>query len=378
MAYEADITIIGAGVIGLAIAAEVAKENKQVFVLEKNESFGLETSSRNSQVIHSGIYYPQGSLKARTCLEGKTTLYELARKYQIEHRRLGKLIVATDDTDDVEVEQLEVLLNRGKGNGVEGLRTLSRQEVKQIEPNVTAVAALFSPSSGIIDAYALMRYFIAQAKDNGASIVYRSKVVGIDRKGAGYKVSVEDNSGGFSFTTRVLINSAGLNSDKIAELAGIDTIQSGYKLHYCKGEYFRVSRDKSKLVERLIYPVRKLIGAGLGIHTTPTFDGVMLLGPDHRYVDSIDYSVDDRLKEAFYDSVTKFLPFIEYDDLEPEMAGIRPTLQGAGEGFRDFVIRDESDKGLSGFIDLIGIESPGLTSCPAIAKYVAHIVDEVL
>ncbi len=375
MAYEADIAIIGAGVVGLAIAAEVANENRQVFVLEKNESFGLETSSRNSQVIHSGIYYPQGSLKAKTCVEGRAILYKLARKYQIDHRKVGKLIVAVDDR---EIEQLEALLEMGEGNGVEDLRILIGQEVRQIEPNVIAVAALFSPSSGIIDGYALMRYFIAQAKDNGGNIVYRSKVIGIDRESNGYKVSVEDNSGGFSFNTKVLINCAGLNSDNIAGLAGIDIAQSGYKLHYCKGEYFRVNPDKSKLVKRLIYPAPKLIGAGLGIHTTPTFDGVMLLGPNSRYVDSIDYSVNDQQKEAFYDSVTKFLPFIEYDDLEPEMAGIRPTLQGAGEGFKDFVIRDERDKGLPGFINLIGIESPGLTSCSAIAKYVAYIVDEVL
>lgn len=375
MPYEADITIIGAGVVGLAIAAEVASENRRVFVLEKNESFGLETSSRNSQVIHSGIYYPQGSLKAKTCVEGKAILYELCRKHNLNHRRMGKLIVAVDNK---EIEQVEGLLDKGKRNGVDDLRILTGREVRGLEPHVTAVAALFSPSTGIIDAYALMRYFIARLKDKGGSIVYRSKVVDIDREGNGYKVSVEDNREGFHFNTTVLVNSAGLNSDKVAQLAGIDVVQAGYKLHYCKGQYFRINQDKSKPVQRLIYPVPMLAGAGLGIHTTPTFDGVMLLGPNSHYVQSLDYSVDEQLKGAFYDSVIKFLPFIKYDDLEPEMAGIRPTLQGPSEGLRDFEIRDEWERGLPGLIDLIGIESPGVTSSPAIARYVSGLVDEAL
>lgn len=375
MPYEVDITIIGAGVVGLAIAAEVASENRRVFVLERNESFGLETSSRNSQIIHSGVHYPEASLKALTCVAGRSILYELCRKHNLDHRIPGKLIVAVNDK---EIEQLERLLDRGKRNGVDDLRILTGQEVRELEPHVMAVAALFSPSTGIIDAYALMRYFIARLKDKGGSIVYQSKVVGIDRESNGYKVSVEDNSECFRFTTRVLVNSAGLNSDKVAELAGVDIVQAGYKLHYCKGQYFRMRQAKYKRVEKLIYPVPMLAGAGLGIHTTPTFDGVMLLGPNSHYVQSIDYSVDEQLKGAFYDSVSRFLPFIKCDDLEPEMAGIRPTLQGPGEGFRDFEIRDEWDKGLPGFIDLVGIESPGLTSSPAIARYVGGLVDKAL
>ncbi len=375
MPYEAYITIIGAGVVGLAIAAEVASENRRVFVLEKNESFGLETSSRNSQVIHSGVYYPQASLKALTCVAGRALLYELCRKHNLDHRIPGKLIVAVENK---EIEQLEVLLDKGKRNGVDDLRILTGREVRELEPNVTAVAALLSPSTGIIDAYALMKHFAARVKDKGGKTVYRSKVVGIDRESNGYKVSVEDNSEGFRFTTKVLVNSAGLNSDKIAELAGIDVVQAGYKLHYCKGQYFRMNRDKSKPVQRLIYPVPMLAGAGLGIHTTPTFDGVILLGPNSHYVQSIEYSLDEQLRGVFYDSVIKFLPFIKYDDLEPEMAGIRPTLQGASDGFRDFEIRDEWDKGLPGFIDLVGIESPGLTSSLAIARYVGGLVDKAL
>jgi len=372
--HGADITVIGAGAVGLAIAAEVANEKRDVFVIEKNETFGQETSSRNSQVVHAGIYYPEGTLKAKTCVAGNAIIYELCNKHGIEHRRLGKLIVAVDDG---EMEQLEVLLNRGEGNGVDGLKMLDRHELKRVEPNVRAMAALFSPSSGIVDFHAMMRYFLGKATDNGAKVVYKTKVVGIEKGGNhGYKVFVEDQSGGFSFITRVLINCAGLSSERVAKLAGIATIEAGYKLYYCKGEYFKLARDKSKLVRRLVYPPPKQRGAGLGIHVTPSLDGSILLGPNARYVDVVDYSVDNQQKEAFCDSVREFLPFIQYEDLEPEMAGIRPTLQGPQDEFRDFIIRDEYDKGLPGFINLIGIESPGLTASPAIAKYVADIVNE--
>jgi len=374
--YGADITVIGAGVVGLAIAAEVANEKREVFVIEKNETFGQETSSRNSQVVHAGIYYPEGTLKAKTCVAGNAIIYELCNKHGIGHRRLGKIIVAVDDG---EMEQLEVLLNRGERNGVDGLRILDRQQLKRVEPNVRAAAALFSPSSGIADSHAMMRYFLGKATDNGAKVVYKTKVGGIEKgSNHGYKVFVEDQSGGFSFITRVLINCAGLSSERVAKLAGIATIEAGYKLYYCKGEYFKLARDKSKLVRRLVYPPPKQRGAGLGIHVTPSLDGSILLGPNARYVDVIDYSVDNQQKEAFCDSVRGFLPFIQYEDLEPEMAGIRPTLQGPQDEFRDFIIRDEYDKGLPGFINLIGIESPGLTASPAIAKYVAEIVNETL
>lgn len=373
--YEADITIIGAGVVGLAIAAEVANGERGVFILEKNQTFGQETSSRNSQVIHAGIYYPEGTLKAKTCVEGNAILYQLCNQYAIDYKRLGKLIVAVDDE---ETEQLEALWRRGKRNGIESLEMLSKQDVKQIEPNIRAVAALFSPSSGVVDAHALMRYFLGKARDNGAKIVYKTKVIGIEKEGNnGYKVTGEDQSGNFSFITRVLINCAGLNSDKVASLAGIDTSKAGYNLHYCKGEYFKLTKGKSKLVKRLVYPVPELKATGLGIHVTPGLDGRVLLGPNARYVDSIDYSVDEQQKEAFCESVARFLPIIRYEDLEPEMAGIRPMLREPDGEFRDFVIRDEHDKGLPGFINLIGIESPGLTSCPAIAKYVGEIIEEL-
>jgi L-2-hydroxyglutarate oxidase LhgO len=367
---EVEVTIIGAGVVGLAIAAEVAKY-REVYVMEKNETFGQETSSRNSEVIHAGIYYPPGSLKARLCVEGNAMLYELCERNGIGHKRLGKLIVATDDE---ETRELEKLLENGQKNGVR-LEYLSGPEAKKLEPGLNARAAILSPSTGIIDSHGLMKYFIGIAKDNKASIVYKAKVVGIEKLTDKYKVTVEDTAGNSSFLTRVLINSAGLNSDRIAEVASIDIAEAGYELHYCKGEYFSTSQSLAKM---LIYPVPKPREGVLGIHITPDLEGRIRLGPNAQYVDTLDYEVDEKWTGEFYNSVRKFLPAIEYDEIKPDFAGIRPKLQGEGDGLRDFVIRHEYDRGLEGLINLIGIESPGLACSPAIAKYVRGMVDEIL
>lgn len=375
MPYKADITIIGAGVIGLAIAAQVAGENREIYVLEKNGTFGQETSSRHSGVIHSGIYYPEDSLKAKTCVAGNHILYELCERYRIGYKRLGKLIVAISDEESGE---LQTLLERGQRNGVQDLRMLSKREMMELEPNVVGEAAILSPSTGIIDSHALMKYFIAKARKQGVHIAYQSRVIGIEKIAEEYKVTVEDSAGTFAFTTRLLINCAGLYSDKVAELVGIDTAKAGYRLHYCKGEYFSVGNGKNALVKRLIYPAPPAGLAGVGIHATLDLEGRMRLGPSVHYMDSIDYAVDNQHKPLFYNSARRFLPFIEYDDLEPEMAGIRPKLQEPGGDFRDFVIREESDQSLPGFINLIGIESPGLTASPAIAEYVGNMVREQL
>jgi len=369
------ITIIGAGVIGLAVAAQVAGRGREVYILEKNETFGKETSSRNSETIHAGIYYPEGSLKAETCVAGNALLYELCQRCGIGYRKTGKLIVATEDE---EVGKLEALLHRGRSNGARGLTMLSREGIKGLEPNVEAVAAISSPSSGTLDSHALMSCFLSKAKEEGAKFAYKSKVIGIEKLHDGYEVTVENGSKPFSFKTEVLINCAGLNSDKIAQLGGVDINKAGYRLFYCKGEYFSVGNRKNRLIERLIYPVPEPGAGGMGIHAILDVEGRMRLGPNARYVDEIDYKVDESQRGLFYRSVKAFLPFIEDDDLEPEMAGIRPKLQGPGDYFRDFVIRHEQDKGLPGFINLIGIESPGLTSAPAIAERVEGLVKELL
>jgi len=371
MKPEADFIVVGAGVVGLAIAARIAKPGRNVYVLEKNKSFGLETSSRHSGVIHAGIYYPTNSLKARLCVTGNQALYELAEKHGICFRKTGKLIVATSVE---ELGDLQALFQRGQQNGTRGLRLLSKQEAKKLEPNVECFAAILSPTTGIIDSHALMKFFHSRATARGAQIVYKTKVVGVERMVGGYRVSVADSSGESSFITRVLINCAGLYSDEVAELAGIDLVGSGYRLHYCKGEYFSFTGGKGPFASRLIYPLPPPRFTGVGIHLTFDLDGRARLGPSAEYVNSIDYSVNERNQRLFYDASKRFLPAIEYKDLQPEMAGIRPKLQGPGESVRDFVIQEESARGLPGFINLIGIESPGLTASPAIAEFVSEIV----
>lgn len=366
---KVDITIIGAGVVGLAIAARIADEKKNIIVLDKNHTFGQETSSRNSEVIHSGIYYPPGSLKSRLCVEGNKKLYEICRKHNITHKRIGKLIVAADES---EVKELEAFYQRGVQNGNTALEMVSSKELKSVEPHIRAVAAIRSPDTGIIDSHSLMENFISQAKSKGVQFVYQAKVTGVEKCNEGLQVNIEDVSGDYSFITGVLINSAGLHADKVAEMTGIDIDNAGYRIHFCKGEYYSVGRGKNKLVQRLIYPVPSADLTGLGIHITLDLGGRMRLGPSAYYLDSLDYSMDLCYKSEFYQSAKAYLPELEVDDIQPDMAGIRPKLQGPGDKFRDFIIQEESEKGLPGLINLIGIESPGLTCSPAIAEYVAN------
>ena len=373
MSIEIDIIIIGAGVVGLAIAAEMSRTNKNVFVFEKNRTFGLETSSRNSEVIHAGMYYPENSLKAKFCVNGNHLLYEFCEKYSINHKRLGKLIVAADDAESQEVEKL---YRQGLKNGISDLQMLTSDEIKFLEPNVAAVAGLLSPSTGVVDSHDLMKTFYGCAKENGVAFVFGAEVININRIAGGYEVHIQDDERTYSVTGRVIINAAGLISDRIAQLAGIDIEKAGYKLHYCKGAYFSLNPKIRRLVNRLVYPVPEQ--AGLGTHVTLSLDGNMRLGPNTKYVDNIEYTVDEQDRVDFFIAAHRYLPSIEIDDLTPDFAGVRPKLQAKGEGFRDFVIRDETDKGLPGLVNLIGIESPGLTAALAIAQYVAGTVEEIL
>jgi L-2-hydroxyglutarate oxidase LhgO len=368
MLAEIDVAIIGAGVIGLATAREIAQQKKEIFVFEKNRTFGLETSSRNSEVIHAGIYYPEDSLKAKLCVEGKNLLYDLCDRHNIACKKCGKIIVAADEND---INWLEELYKQGRKNGVDDLVLLSRTQVKKLEPSIEAGAGLLSPSSGIFDSHNLLKFLYSQAREKGAEFVFGTEVIGIERASAKYKVHIRDRDGISAFVAPVVVNCAGLNSDRMAELAGIDIAKSGYELHYCKGEYFSLDSKYRNLISRLIYPTPEQ--AGHGIHWRQALDGRVLLGPSAHYVEAIDYSVDETYKQYFYSSAKRFLPFVELEDLAPESAGIRPKLQGAGEGFRDFVITDEEKAGFPGLINLIGIESPGLTAALAIARFVGRM-----
>lgn len=357
--------------MGLAVASELSKSHKDIIVVEKNSSFGQEISSRNSEVIHAGIYYPKDSLKTRTCVEGKDLLYALCAENNIGHRKIGKLIVAIDKN---EVRDLEDLFKKGLENGVSDLKLITKVEVKRMEPYVQAKAAIYSPSTGILDSHGLMKNLAWQFQSRQGIIAYNTEVIGIDRTNDEYELTVQDASeGAFKFSSRILINCAGLNSDKVAEMAGIK--KGEYKLKYCKGDYFKVHSNKAKFINHLIYPVPKKNYSTLGIHATLDLQGGLRLGPDEEYVDKIDYSINEAKKTSFFEGMGKFLPFIELDDLWPDTSGIRPKLQGPNEGFRDFIIRDEAENNLRGFINLIGIESPGLTSVLSIARMVRKMVE---
>ena len=367
---KAEVTIIGAGAVGLAVAQELSKHYKDIFVIEKEPCFGCGASSRNSEVIHAGIYYPRGSLKAKTCIEGQQLLYDFCAKHNINHKRIGKFIVAINED---EIRDLEDLYSCGCNNGSSQLKMLSKNEVKQLEPNITAEAAIYSPSTGIFDSHSFMKSLSVQFEGNGGTMAYNTEVTGIDKKKGRFEISVQDNGGeSFKFSSRVIINCAGLNSDKIAAMLGI--IGDEYKLKYCKGDYFRVHHNKARFVNRLIYPVPKHNRAGLGIHATLDLAGGMRLGPDDEYTDKINYDIDASKAEVFYESVRGFLPFVSRQDISPDTSGIRPKLQGRGEAFRDFIIKEESQNMLPDFINLVGIESPGLTASLSIAGMVKAMV----
>lgn len=371
---KVDVTIIGAGVIGLAIANRLSANDKDIFVVEKEQSFGKGISSRNSEVIHAGIYYPSGSLKAKACAEGNRMLYEFCQNNKIPFKKLGKLIVATNKQ---EASQVENLYKQGKSNGVAGLRIIDSSRIRKLEPNICGGLALFSPETGIVDSHKLMESLYKKAKESGVGFVFQSKVESIQKQNGLYQIGTKDNRGEvFKFTSEVVINAAGLYSDLIASMVGMDIKKLSYDLKYCKGEYFRLSANKSRLIQRLVYPVPKQSDGGLGIHLTPDISGQVKIGPDAQYLaeNKEDYEVDEDKKEEFCNSVNKFAPFIQLEDIYPDMAGIRPKLEGANGCFRDFVIREESDKGVSGFVNLIGIESPGLTAALSIAKYVERLL----
>lgn len=367
---QVDVAVIGAGAVGLACAARIARAGRTVLVIERHDRVGEETSSRNSGVIHAGIYYEPGSLKALTCVEGRQLVYARCTREGLPHRKLGKLIVATEPAERA---RLEALCARGLRNGAGELRMLDAAELRRMEPRVRGPCALWSPESGIVDAPALVASYRREAAAHGAELCLRTSVESIAVAGAGLQLETRTRAGErATLHAGAVVNAAGLHADRIAASAGIDLDAAGYRLHLCKGDYFALASSRRGLVQHLIYPAP--VHAGLGIHITLDLEDNLRAGPDTAYVEALDYRVDPGKVAAFGTALRRYLPEIEDDDLRPDYAGIRPKLQGPLDAPRDFVIEEASRHGVPGLVNLIGIESPGLTASEAIAERVAALL----
>ncbi len=366
--WDADVVVVGAGVVGLACGAELARRGRSVFVLERHRAVGHETSSRNSEVVHAGIYYPEGSLKARACVEGRDLLYARCAELGVPHARLGKLIVATEDA---ELGALAEIGRRARANGAGGIEEWDADAVHNAEPRVRAVAGIWSPNTGIVDAHGLMRSYHGELEAHGGTVVLETTVTGLSPRDFGWTVETVNAAGErFSLDCGSVVNAAGLESDRIAAAAGIDVDAQGWRIQPCRGDYFSVSPALGALTQHLVYPVPAGDG-GLGVHVTLDLGGRVRLGPDATYIDTPDYVVDPEKAEAFAHAARRYLPEIRAEHLSPEMAGVRPKLQGPGESFRDFVVEESTALGAPGMVHLIGIESPGLTAAGALARMAA-------
>lgn len=386
--FDLDVTVIGGGIVGCAVAAEVSGLGLSTVLLEMESGLARSTTSRNSEVSHGGMYYPTGSLKARCCVAGRRLMKEFCQQAGVGYREYGKVIVAVEKD---EIPELERLLALGQANGVEDLRLIDAAELSALEPDVRAEAGLFSPRTAVFDAEAAASAFARLAGERGAQVLTGSRVTGLDRFQEGWRVTITPTGDrrreGWLHTSRIVINAAGLWADRIAALAGVDIEQRGWNQHLTKGNYFAVNNAHDGRIGRLIYPVPPASGLSLGVHVCLDLAGQMKLGPDLEIMPGdpreavngpedfdLDYRVDPGRQASFYEDAKRFLPWLQYEDLAPAMCGLRPKL--AVTGFGDFVIQRETGE-LGGLINLLGIESPGLTSAPAIAALVADLVREV-
>jgi glycerol-3-phosphate dehydrogenase len=379
---QVNILIVGGGVVGCAIAAEVSKRWPDVFVVEQLPRVGMATSTRNSGVIHSGIYYAANSLKARHCVEGNRLMFAFCEKHHVAHRRTGKLVVAADAGEQA---ALGALHKRGMENGVTGLRLIGPSEISAREPHIRGAAALEVPSTGIVSAEELVRTYARLAMDQGANLVTRGRVISLESAGSAIRVGVRvgdsleitGGKNGYSDETieaRCVINAAGLYADDVAGLIG----NRSWKIFPVRGEYCEVRGPRSSLVNGLVYPLPHADGLSLGMHFTRTIWNTLLIGPTARYVKEKDDYERDRLSVAdFVAGARKLLPEIGEGDLQLAYSGLRPKLVPPDEhGMADFVI--ERDSNVPAMIHLVGIDSPGLTAAPAIARHVAQLAGEIL
>jgi L-2-hydroxyglutarate oxidase LhgO len=348
--------VVGAGVVGLATARALALAGREVLVLDAGPVIGSETSSRNSEVIHAGIYYPTGSLKARLCVAGRERLYRFCAERGIRHRRTGKLIVATDQS---EVHALEKYKAQATANGVDDLAWLTAGQVLGLEPEVRCVRALLSPSTGIIDSHEYMLALQADVEAGGGAVVLGTRVTGVRRAGGSFEVEVE---GAPAVRCAQLVNSAGLHACALAR--AIEGLAPAHvpPAHYAIGHYFTL-QGKSPF-SRLVYPVAEK--AGLGIHVTLDLAGAARFGPDVKWIDGIDYAFDESRRAGFATAIRRYWPGLDEARLQPAYTGIRPKISGPGEPAADFVVQGPAVHGVDGLVNLFGIESPGLTASLAI------------
>ncbi len=357
--------VIGAGVVGLAVARALALQGREVMVLEAANAIGTGTSSRNSEVIHAGIYYAAGSLKARLCVEGKAMLYAYCQERGVGHRRCGKLIVATSPA---QIEQLGAIQAKAAANGVHDLVLLSADQARDMEPALYCLAALHSPSTGIVDSHALMLSLQGDLEHAGGMVAFNASVAHGECRPDGIVLYTED---GTTLLADVVVNAAGLSApDLAARLSGLDRALLP-RSYYAKGNYFTLAGRSP--FERLIYPVPE--AAGLGVHLTLDLGGQAKFGPDVQWVDSADdLTVDPQRGEAFYAEVRKYWPGLKDGALLPGYAGIRPKINAGHEIARDFMLQGPADHGVPGLVNLFGIESPGLTSSLALGAHVARLL----
>jgi L-2-hydroxyglutarate oxidase LhgO len=359
---KVECVVVGAGVIGLAVARALALAGREVVVLEAAEAIGTETSSRNSEVIHAGIYYPQGSLKARLCVRGKALLYDYCDTRGVGYRRCGKLILASETR---QLPALDAISEKAAANGVHDLQRLKAEEVAELEPALRCVGALLSPSTGIIDSHELMLAYLGEAEASGAALALLSPVLGGRIEGDGISLQVGGREP-CQLRTAILVNAAGLHAPSVATgLLGLPP-EAVPAYRYAKGSYYTLAGRVP--MRHLVYPVPE--DAGLGVHLTLDLTGQARFGPDVEWVDHIDYRVDPRRADNFYAAVRRYWPELPDEALHPAYAGIRPKLHGPGEAAADFVIVGPESHGISGLINLFGIESPGLTASLAIAEEV--------
>lgn len=365
--------VIGAGVVGLAIARKLSQQGQEVIIIEGEDQIGSQTSSRNSEVIHAGIYYPKSSLKSRLCVQGRDLLYGYCESHNIAHSRLGKLIVATSMDQMANLHDIKA---RAEANDVMDLQFLSKVEAEQLEPALNSRGALFSPSTGIIDTHSLMLALQGDAEANGAMLSLNTPVMSIEREGKGFSVTTGGMSP-FTLHTKNLINAAGHGAIGLAKTmitqetnSSEENLVAVPRAYIAKGSYFQLAGRAP--FSHLIYPVPE--PGGLGVHLTLDLAGQAKFGPDVEWVAQMDSQVREERSEGFYAAIRQYWPDLQDGTLLPDYAGFRPKISGPGEEAADFAIHGKQQHGMQGYIGLYGIESPGLTSCLAIADYVSEML----